>query len=57
MDVRINETREYQLAGGVNHLSIRRRIQVRANAGDGLIFRVDIGMIAGICCNYFAVLN
>ena len=41
--VRIDKAWENKFAAGVNDLSVGRSFEVLANAGDGFIFRVDVG--------------
>src|SRR5262249_20565460 len=53
--VRIDKAWENKFAAGVNNLSVGRSFEVLANAGDGFIFRVDVGARARPRRNDFPV--
>ena len=54
--VRVNETGEHELTGGIDHFGVRRRIKIPADARNGFAFGVDVGVIAGIGGDNFTIL-
>ena len=55
VDVGIDEAREDEFSGSVDNFSAGRNIQVFADAGDGFVFSVDIGVNAGTDGDDFAI--
>ena len=47
VDVRIDEAGEDELAGGIDDFGVRGSFEVCADAGDGLVFDVDVGAVCG----------
>jgi len=43
MHVGVDEAREDELAGGVDDFRAGRGLEIRADAGDGFVFSVDVG--------------
>jgi hypothetical protein len=57
MDVGIDEAGEDEVAGGVEHVGFRRRIEMRADARDDFVFGIDVGAITRIRGDDLAVLD
>jgi hypothetical protein len=57
MDVRIDESRKDELAGGIDYFGIGRCCEVFSYAGNSLVFDIDIRKVSRVGSDNFTILD